>query len=62
MEENKKYAELIRYYAKKIERLQDTLTDEEKQLIEKLGRSILKRQIPKRVKYRRQQREKGMER
>lgn len=62
MEENKKYAELIRYYAKKIERLKEPLKDEEKQLIEKLGRSILNRQVPKRVERKRQQKEKGIDR
>ena len=62
MEQNEKYAELIRYYAEKIERLTDPLTAEEKQLIARLGRSILKRQVPKRVKYKRRQRENGMER
>lgn len=58
IEENEKFASLVEYYAAKIKRLKTPLTEEEKQLIEKLGRSLMKRQMPKRIKFLREKREK----
>ena len=55
-DENKKYAELVEFYAKKIRRFKTPLTSEEKELIEKLGRCIMKRQKPRRIEYCRRKR------
>lgn len=60
MEENKKYAEIMKYYAEKIKRLDNPLTEEEKKLIEQLGKKLLSRQKPKRVKRRKEIRKNNM--
>lgn len=47
---NEEYAELLELYAKKIRRFNTSLTQEEKQSIRSLGKTIYKRQIPRMVK------------
>ena len=50
-QENDEYAKLLELYAKKIRRFATPLTEKEKQLIEDLGKTIYKRQIPRMVKH-----------
>ena len=49
-QENDEYAKLLELYAKKIRRFETSLTKKEKQLIEDLGKTIYKRQIPRMVR------------